>query len=310
MFTVPFTRGSTRKLRPVISPTALTTASMSALTKFSVTVSLCCASLNVVVDSSAASNTTTKAKPRRSAAAKARNRRDRVAQWPALAVRGLRRRDETTAIDAGIRAPGILVVTSSPWESAAKRIGGDNSIGIGKDDKRRGRRTLNPAGTVAASNRLQVRGAFMQHWSSPGTADIRRLVLGTAFAIGIAIAMAPQMGSVRAADLHVRIAQTEAPAAPNAGVDAPPPAKAAPKADGAKANADRNDAADDSDTADDEDASKGSITADRHGIVIDKGGKHIRIEGLGRDREYDSFQQFVQDAPWLAGLVFLSTLLV
>ena len=42
-----------------------------------------------------------------------------------------------------------------------------------------------------------------------------------------------------------------------------------------------------------------------HGIVIDKGGKRIRIEGLGRDREYDSFEQFVQDAPWLAGLVFL-----
>ena len=34
------------------------------------------------------------------------------------------------------------------------------------------------------------------------------------------------------------------------------------------------------------------------------------IEGLGRDREYDSFQQFVQDAPWLAGLVFLVVLLV
>src|SRR5689334_20458365 len=40
MLTVPFTRGSTRKLRPVMSATALTTASMSALTKFSVTVSL------------------------------------------------------------------------------------------------------------------------------------------------------------------------------------------------------------------------------------------------------------------------------
>ena len=40
---VPLTRGSTRKLRPVISPTAFTTASMSALTKFSVTVSASCA---------------------------------------------------------------------------------------------------------------------------------------------------------------------------------------------------------------------------------------------------------------------------
>ena len=31
---------------------------------------------------------------------------------------------------------------------------------------------------------------------------------------------------------------------------------------------------------------------------------------MGRDREYDSFEQFVQDAPWLAVLVFLSVLLV
>jgi len=31
---------------------------------------------------------------------------------------------------------------------------------------------------------------------------------------------------------------------------------------------------------------------------------------LGHDREYDSFEQFVQDAPWLAGLVFLAVLLV
>lgn len=39
MLIVPLTFGSTMKLRPVISETALTTASMSALTKFKVTVS-------------------------------------------------------------------------------------------------------------------------------------------------------------------------------------------------------------------------------------------------------------------------------
>ena len=44
--------------------------------------------------------------------------------------------------------------------------------------------------------------------------------------------------------------------------------------------------------------------------VVEKGGKRVRVEGLGRDREYDSFEQFVQDAPWLAGLVFLVVLLV
>ncbi|HEX6793251.1 MAG TPA: hypothetical protein VF304_05310 [Casimicrobiaceae bacterium] len=153
----------------------------------------------------------------------------------------------------------------------------------------------------------------MQHWSSSGSTDVRRLVLGGAFAIGMAIALAPHTPSVRAADLDVRIAQTDVATPPKAGADAATPAqpaKPASKADGAKANADGGDAAADDSDASDEDTSKGSITADRHGIVIDKGGKHIRIEGLGRDREYDSFQQFVQDAPWLAGLVFLSTLLV
>src|SRR4249919_2389737 len=39
MLTVPLILGSRMKLRPVISAAALTTASMSALTKFSVTVS-------------------------------------------------------------------------------------------------------------------------------------------------------------------------------------------------------------------------------------------------------------------------------
>jgi hypothetical protein len=39
MLTVPCTRGSMRKLRPVISATAFTTAWMSAFTKFSVIVS-------------------------------------------------------------------------------------------------------------------------------------------------------------------------------------------------------------------------------------------------------------------------------
>ena len=47
-----------------------------------------------------------------------------------------------------------------------------------------------------------------------------------------------------------------------------------------------------------------------HGIVVEKGGKRLRVEGLGHDRDYDSFEQFVRDAPWLAGLVFFTVLLV
>ena len=52
------------------------------------------------------------------------------------------------------------------------------------------------------------------------------------------------------------------------------------------------------------------IRIDRHGIRVEKGRKHVTVEGLGTDREYDSFESFVQDAPWLAGLVFMVVLLV
>src|SRR5205823_12453667 len=46
------------------------------------------------------------------------------------------------------------------------------------------------------------------------------------------------------------------------------------------------------------------ITIDPRGISIDHGDGRIRIGGRGIDREYDSFEQFAKDAPWLAGLVF------
>ena len=159
----------------------------------------------------------------------------------------------------------------------------------------------------------------MQHPCSSGTGDrLRRLILGGAFAIGLSLALAPHITIVRAADFAgAMVAQADAPKAP--GTAAPstvtPQAPAAPDAVAPKkpkANAKSDDDADNAaDEADDTDtAESGSVTANRHGIVIEKGDKKIRIEGLGRDREYDSFQQFVHDAPWLAGLVFVATLLV
>ena len=104
---------------------------------------------------------------------------------------------------------------------------------------------------------------------------LRRLVLGAAFAMGLAVALAPHVETVGAADL--------------------PPVGMMVQADTGTAGAQG-----------DRDADAG----DSHGIVIEKGDKRIRIDGFGRDREYDSFQQFMQDAPWLAGLVFLFVLLV
>jgi len=151
---------------------------------------------------------------------------------------------------------------------------------------------------------------------------LRRLVLGSAFAVGLAFAMAPHTTIVRAAGVDDTVtAQADAPTAPVAAPSGAAPAATAPSSAAPppaardakppttpKADADGTGDDDDADTGDK--AESGSVTADHRGIVIQKGRKTIRIEGLGRDREYDSFQQFVHDAPWLAGLVFLVTLLV
>lgn len=45
-------------------------------------------------------------------------------------------------------------------------------------------------------------------------------------------------------------------------------------------------------------------------IVIDSDDGKIRVDGPGGTREYDSFEEFVDRAPWIAGLVFMVTFLV
>jgi len=142
-----------------------------------------------------------------------------------------------------------------------------------------------------------------------------RLVLSSALAAGLAFASMPHTGTARAADrpgMPSALAQatTTGPAttreAPTANV---PGAKAsAGKESDAKAPDDGDSEASDADTTD-APAAGGRASRDRE-IVINKGNKHIRIQGIGRDREYDSFEQFVQDAPWLATLVFLVVLMV
>jgi hypothetical protein len=152
----------------------------------------------------------------------------------------------------------------------------------------------------------------MQHRYGYVAGDsVRRLVLGAAFALGLAFAMAPHMESVRAADLIAGpIAQADSGASgtPSPGASAQTPAAqppAPPKA-GTPDKVDPNDTSDAADEADSADKAspKGSGVGHR-GIFIDKGAGTIHIEGLGRDREYDSFEQFVQQQPWIAGLFFL-----
>lgn len=137
-------------------------------------------------------------------------------------------------------------------------------------------------------------------------AHVRRLILGVAFAAGLAVALAPRTASVRAADLDVQIAQAPA-TEPGKTATAPSPTKPEGSGDSQTTKPDASD-----DDAESSDASPGGATVrgDGHRIIIEKGDKKIRIEGLGQDREYDSFRQFVHDAPWVAGAFFLTLLLL
>lgn len=131
---------------------------------------------------------------------------------------------------------------------------------------------------------------------------LRRLILGAAFAAGLVAALAPHTEVVRAADFgETIVAQADGKAGADAATSATPkatPGTASPEPAPAEGG-EKSSATPDTD-----------VKAGTHGIIIEKGSKRVRIEGLGRDREYDSFDQFVNDAPWLAGLVFLSVLLV
>ncbi|MEO8485545.1 MAG: DUF6249 domain-containing protein [Betaproteobacteria bacterium] len=46
------------------------------------------------------------------------------------------------------------------------------------------------------------------------------------------------------------------------------------------------------------------------GITVDDDSGRVRVTGGDGSREFDSFEAFVQQAPWIAGLVFASTFLV
>jgi len=138
------------------------------------------------------------------------------------------------------------------------------------------------------------------------TGATRRWVLGAAFAAGLAAWLVPQAPDVVAAPaveiIHVAQAETKTGKA-----------TAAAAKDAAKPTPSAEKPADDADTADDATAAKDddtNITISPRGIKVDKGKKRIHVGGFDSDREYDSFQDFVHDAPWLAGLVFMIVSLV
>ncbi len=158
----------------------------------------------------------------------------------------------------------------------------------------------------------------------------RRIVLGTALLVGLAIWQAPGTPAVHA--------QESKPAAPPAAAIAPPVAPEAPtaagsepRAKGASAQATikvetdargRKSVTIEKSVAGDEDPGAGAegdqvVSPPPPGGGRGKHGKRVTVDVFGNDREYDSFNDFVHNEPALAAMVvgcvaivFLSPVLV
>jgi hypothetical protein len=122
----------------------------------------------------------------------------------------------------------------------------------------------------------------------------RRLVLGIALALALAVGLPRSAAPVDAAPA------TEVVAAPEASAPAQGDTSAPAKADAGRSAAKRGS----------HDADEADVTVSSRGIVVGKGGHGVSVRGMGSDREYDSFEEFVNDAPWLAAIVFLAVLMV
>jgi hypothetical protein len=132
----------------------------------------------------------------------------------------------------------------------------------------------------------------------------RPVVLGAAFCVALAaIAITgnrshppgPRHGSLQVV-AEARAADPAPPAAPT-----PPPAPESPKGDG-KTKIEAGIVAGEAKV-------DAEITIDERGVRVGKpgsGGPRVHVG----DREYDSFETFVEQAPWIAGLVFMTTALV
>ena len=143
---------------------------------------------------------------------------------------------------------------------------------------------------------------------------VRRLVLGTALALGLAFALPPRTTTV-----HAQEPKATAPASKS-----PSTTKAPTDSDGsgqAKADAQRQPgaaakgAATPGDSAEEEEAGGADKPRSGRSVVIDRRG-HVQIQGFG-DKEFDSVGDFVQNEPEFAGMVvaivavvFLSPVLI
>lgn len=146
------------------------------------------------------------------------------------------------------------------------------------------------------------------------TALVRRLVLGTAFLVGLAFALVPRTPAVQAQESRPPAAAEAKPAPPASKTltitdghgsvsakievsETPPPAS--------KASRGRADPA----AGDDPPSAEPEKGADGHRVIVGKHGR-VKIEGLGNDREFDSFNEFVSNEPAIAFMVVAIVALV
>jgi hypothetical protein len=173
----------------------------------------------------------------------------------------------------------------------------------------------NPPRRVAASNRQsRHQGDPMNPPTRARRPLPRRLVLAAAGLAGLLATLAlcpdrPPAPLVRGWDgalVAAAAAQSTAPAPPAAEApkEAAPPA-ATPKGDAP------DDAAGSAAKPRGERSIDAEITIDGRGVVVRKGGRSSGEKNVVvGDHEFDSFESFVEQAPWLAGLVFMVTALV
>jgi len=133
----------------------------------------------------------------------------------------------------------------------------------------------------------------------------RPVVLGAAFVAALAV-LAATDGASRPAREHPIAWHVvpEARAADPAPATAAPTAPEAPSPPSAKSRAKLE-----ADISTGEASVDAEITIDERGVRITKPGRgspHVTVGG----HEYDSFEAFVEQAPWIAGLVFMTTALV
>jgi len=137
----------------------------------------------------------------------------------------------------------------------------------------------------------------------------RRLVLGAALAAGIALA-ALLPGQAQRTVLVVvddavaaDVVRVQAPAEPAPKAEAAPKSEPAPKAPEAAPPSEK--------AAPDKPGIDAEISIGEKGVVIKRrSGGERNADMTSDDHEFDSFEQFVEQAPWLAGLVFMVTAFV